>query len=70
MYEEKKWYQSLTIQASTIVVVLNILAIFGVDVSRIIPEADNIAGVITAAATLIGSVVAIIGRIRAKAKIE
>ena len=67
--ETKKWYESLTIDAVLVGVVLSIIRIFGVDVGTWIAESEAIASVINGAIGVIIAVLAIWGRVRAHKKL-
>ena len=65
MKETKPWYESTTIRGVIITALstlLSILALLGVNLGVGEPE---VTAVVTAATTLIGTVVAIIGRVKA-----
>lgn len=67
--ESKKWYESLTIDATLVIALLSILKIFGVEVGGLMVEAENISDTITGLIPLVVAVIAIIGRARAWKKI-
>lgn len=70
--ETKKWYQSLTIWGTAILTICAlILPLFGkVDLANALStEQGNIVDALSALGALIGSVLAIIGRIRASTKL-
>jgi len=67
--DTKKWYQSLTINAGLVAAVISILTIFGIKVGNAAAETENIAEVLNGIILTIASVLAIIGRIRAKTEI-
>ena len=66
--ETKKWYESLTIDAVLVGVVLSILRIFGVDVGAWMAESEAIASAVNGAIGVAIAVLAIWGRVRAYKK--
>lgn len=68
--DKKPWYQSLTINAALVGAVISVLAIFGVKLGNAAAETENIADTLNGIILTVASVVAIIGRIRAKTEIS
>ncbi|MCI0706048.1 MAG: hypothetical protein L0Y80_01005 [Ignavibacteriae bacterium] len=69
MQETKPWYESTTIRGIIITAlstILSILALLGVNIGVGEPE---VTAVVTGVTTLVGTVVAVIGRVKASAAI-
>jgi cytochrome c biogenesis protein CcdA len=70
MEATKKWYESKTIIASVVTMVLGILSGFGLVGSEATAEADTISNNLVGIITAVSSLIAIYGRVSAKDKVK